>query len=211
MKKIFFVALMLALAAPCAFSLGLQADVFFGQSNGIDIGIVSGKGKVKSSFGLLVDSHQSKKTQITRTYNSYEGEKNIHKTVLVNDTYFGPFYKFTFTTDIVKLNKLNIGMDASFFATLGYSNEFDIDLGFGFMPAVKLNYRNFDFLAGYRGVLFLTELSQGYNGYKNAGFIGVRYTFQDRETVTQSVQSTPGTDHYPSVNIIPGADISSVE
>ena len=175
MKKLLITILLVLLSIP-AFSIGFEADVYFGGSNGADVGVVFGSGKITHSVGVIFENHEYEREKQHYSAYNYSTSTEIEKGV-AND--FGAYYKFDYATDFVNLGKIKIGMDiGSLFAA---TNE-SVFL-FAVMPSAKVSVSKFDIIAGYRGTLYADMFKE----YKSSPFtsafsIGVKYKFKSQNT-----------------------------
>ena len=203
MKKVLISLLFIAFILPCAFSFGFQADAFFGTSNGFDANIVFGSSSIKNSLGIMIDNHST--AAENTTFDSYGYSKKDF--IKQNSTYFGPLYKLSYDNSFINLGPVALGIDVGVFASFGYDSVQLMNIAFGFTPAAKVTFKNFDFLLGYRGCAFLYETIEGIGGLKNSIFIGVRYN--KSSNITQEIEDYPGYDHYPINIILPGSGLTN--
>ena len=205
MKKIFAVLLAAACCASGAFCAGVQLDAFFGGSNGFDAGSVFGSGKLKSTIGVVYESHETEHEEFVHSY----FEEGPHS-IIEKASYFGPFYKLDYAFDFLKLSDFSLGADVAAQVSFGYDSVHELNFFVALNPAVKASYKSLDFFAGYKGTAFLAEAATGVSFWKNSFSIGVRYNFKSVSPVTTSVESGSGSDYNPSIRIIPGSSIKSV-
>ena len=218
MKKIFFAILISLISLPM-FSFGIIADAYFGQSNGADIGVVFGKGKVLTSLGLTVDSHtiiytdspshNSSSSSSSSYNNSYSNYNNKLKTKVESAQDIGPFARLDWVLNFLSFGNIKMGVDVGAQAALTFNSYSDIDLIVSAFPMVNASIGNFNIFTGYKGSFYVADsTNSGFKSspYTNAFIFGATYRFgKGKEKGTTSIAGID-TSSNPAVIILPNAN-----
>lgn len=226
MKKI-ILSILLILSTTHFFALGLQHDIFLGESKGLDTAFVFGSDKFKNSVGLYFDSHDT----LVRRYesNGYNGRQSGNSYSQSHYEYIekpasnlGVYYQFTWSPTFTRISNIGIGMDLPLQVGICADNIQGMNIFVGLVPAFKCEFNKADLLIGYRLTFLVAEATQGVMPFKSACTIGVRYTLKKRAgaktssgkstsiSIKKKTSDVPADSGNSDVNIIPGTDIKTI-
>ena len=183
MKKLLITILLVLLSIP-AFSIGFEADVYFGESSGFDAGIVFGSGKVSNSFGVLYDTHDYEgKEEVEESFTNQYGNylytdyRTVDKPFKGTANDYGAYYKFDFAPNFVNLGRIKIGMDIG--ALVAATNESGLLVAI--IPAAKVSIGKLEITSGYRGTFYMADVQEYTTSpFRSAFSIGGRYRFNGK-------------------------------
>ena len=218
MKRLFLSILILFTALPF-FALGLQHDIFLGESRGLDTAFVFGQGKVRNSVGLFFDSHYTLKEtheeySYSYSYGSTENDSHNRNLEHIEAQTFGVYYQFDWSTTFIHIGSVGLGIDLPVQVGIGVDTGCGLNLLGSLCPAAKFEFRKFDLFLGYKFTALLYEAIEEIPFAKSSVTIGIRYNLKKggsgkASKITKKVD-TPDSSSESNVNIIPGSDIKTI-